>query len=267
LPAGVIICAMPGVLVRHPPTTRRWRWYGHLSDDQLGAVGFLGAAAVGVGTDLLTGLVGAAMCAALGFLALDLAGRRIARRILRGNHEHQRWVTDDAGAAELAAAREAVRRIEKAWPHLGVLDDERPSLVLAGSLWDLAGDLLRRAELRDASAAAEQLLEDLTGRDEPARAALVQRMAGLAAAEQRVDAAVSGRVETLGRLADACERQVIAQGTRVRLEELTRRTDSLLAADQGAPGLPEVRDDPAAELAERTEAVLAAYRELRDGTA
>jgi hypothetical protein len=160
-----------------------------------------------------------------------------------------------------------VRRIENAWPNLGVLDQERPGLILAGSLWDLAGDLLRRAELRDASATAQQLLDELTGRDEPARVALAERMHGLATAEQRVDASVAARVDILGRLADACERQVIAQGTRARLEELTRRTDSLLAADaptggeQSAVGAAE---DPVTELAERTGAVLAAYQELRD---
>jgi hypothetical protein len=260
---------MPAAVVPHPPTTRRWRWYGRLGDEGLDAFGMFGGVCAGLAAGIATGDAGLGVASTIGFLLLTMVGRRVLRRIVRGGGEHQRRVPEDAGAAQVRAARDAVGRVEKAWPYLGVLDQERPGLVLAGSLWDLAGDLLRRAELRDASASAEQLLADLEDRDEPARAALAERIEELAAAEQRVDDAVTARVEMLVRLADACERQVIAQGTRARLEELTRRTDSLLAAegrtggDLSAVGAVE---DPATELAERTEAVLVAYRELR-GTA
>ncbi len=254
---------MPGHVVSRPDPSRRARWHARLADEQLGAVGLVTAPTVGLISGLATANPGLGVGVGFGVVVVDIVGRRIARRLLRPRGEHLREITDKPGRADLATARAAIKRTERAWPQLGVLADEQPAPVLAEALWQLAGDLRRRAELYDALDAARQLLTDLPPA-EPARVEVEHRRAQLTDALDRVQDSISGRLDRLDRLADACVRQAIAQAARLRLADLHRRTERLLAAESaGSAG--DGRDgagDPAAELAERTEAVISAYREL-----
>src|SRR5690348_4377975 len=99
-----IICGMPTAAVPHPPTTRRWRWYGRLDNDLFFSGALVGGVAVGFASGILTGNFGAGFSCGLGYVVLDLAARRGLRRILRGSAESQRVVTDEAGVAQLTAA-------------------------------------------------------------------------------------------------------------------------------------------------------------------
>lgn len=255
---------MPTEVVRRFPTSRRARWYERLRGKRLApevVILSCGAAflvAVGVGDPaigLATGVV---------VVLVVLSATTVLRRLLRPRGEYERRVDDEFGLEDLAAARASVARIEAAWPELSPVAGEPPQPVLGAALWDLAGELRTRGEIRAAGVELEQLLAELPEED-PARVALTQRADELALRYSAVSSSVADRVERLARLADECELHVAVQAAQARVAEVARRADAVLGgtAVVAEPATP----DPAAELAERTAAVLTAYRELLDPSA
>jgi len=259
---------MPKDVVRRPLHDRRSRWYAWVDRGASGGrtvVLAMLAGGTAIGATVVEGATALHAELAIGSAAVFgyLAAWPLLARLLRPRGEYERAISDDAGRADLARARAAVHRITVAWPHLGALVDEAAQPTLDEALWYLAADLLQRAEVRAARAEIEQVLADLPEGD-PERTALSSRAGDLGAIDQRLDATVATQVERLERLADECARHLIAQATQERMESATRRADSLLGAGAAEPATP-ATPDPAAELAERTSAVLGAYRELRGG--
>jgi hypothetical protein len=72
------------------------------------------------------------------------------------------------------------------------------------------------------------------------------------------------RLRRLDRLAKESERHATLQTALARVDEVARRADAALGAGTAElAGTPAASTGPTTELAERTEAVLGAYRELR----
>lgn len=259
---------MSSEVVRRPPGDLRARWYARLEagGSGLDATLFVLTCAAG----LLTGVVldGAlpGLLTAGGILVGYVVAKPALRALLRPRHEYRREITDEDGLTDLRLARAAITRILAAWPQLGPLGGAAPQQTLDTALWDLAGDLHRRAEIKDAGQPVEQLLAELPA-DDPSVPALTDRVDELAGVFETVNTAVAVRVRRLRRLADECDRHLAAQATRARIEEVARRADAVLdGVGRAEVGLAE-QSDPAAELAERTEAVLRAYRELQRSAA
>jgi hypothetical protein len=265
-----IIDGMPEHLVRRPPHDRRSRWYAWVTRGASGARTAVLAMLAGgtvLGATVVEGstAVHAELAIGTGAVIAYLAAWPLLARLLQPREEYERAISDDPGRADLARAAAAVRRITLAWPHLGALVDEPAQPTLDEALWHLAGDLLQRAEVRAARVEIEQVITELPEGD-PELAALSSRADDLSAINQRLDAEVATQVDRLERLADECARHLITQAAQERVESATRRADSLLSASRpelAAEAL--ATPDPAAELAERTSAVLGAYRELRAG--
>ncbi len=257
---------MPSYLVKRPPYDARSRWYarvnGPATKGSAAVFGvIIGGAAVGV--TVAANTVAREIVYAVGTVAVIgyLLTRPVLSWALRPRTEFEREITDEFGRVDLDRARQAVDRIEGAWPHLHGLVDEPAGPTLDQALWQLAGDLLRRAEVRAAGVDIEQVITELPVGD-PAVAALTAQADDLAAVYRRLDESVTGQIDLLDRLADECQRHLIAQAAQARVEAVTRRADALLGSGRLEPGTaPDT--DPATELAERTAAVLGAYRELR----
>lgn len=227
------------------------------------------------GTAAVGGLVaGAALSvaatAALGVpvAAVALVGaivgyrRRAARLATAWQREHRVLThTDDVEA--FTAASTATESIVAAWPHLGALagaDDPGPAL--ARSLWNLSGFLVTRAEMRDAHGDLVRVRRDL-----PTDTALAQdvedRLAQLSASLATVQAEIDVRVGAFEDLAQRCERYLREERAIARAREAVRDADQTLTV----PGQPtDLALEPGNELAERTRAVLDAYRELTGGS-
>jgi hypothetical protein len=198
----------------------------------------------------------------IGAVAAYFAGRTLLRLGLGSDAAAERVVTDEAGLADLAAARDAADRVIETWPAVGpVVGGASAAPTLHWELWELAGELRRRAEITEAGQQVEALLADLPA-DDVSVAGLTGRLDELATRFDSLNASIAARIARLQRLATACRQHLAAQATRQRVEQVARRADAVLhdvaGTELGLPG----RDDAAADLAERTEAVLAAYREL-----
>ncbi|GIE93538.1 hypothetical protein [Paractinoplanes rishiriensis] len=168
------------------------------------------------------------------------------------------------GESERQSFQQAVAvadRVSETWPALGALIDANEAEdMLAEALWEIAGALSRRQELTGvltelsrpdfaAVPAADQTARELTAQLHATRAALSQVGADLARREASLR-----RTELAGR-------------NFIREQDMRRAIraaeDSLRAAPP--PGLSAEPVDAAAELAEHTQSVLAAYRELTAG--
>jgi hypothetical protein len=168
-----------------------------------------------------------------------------------------------SAAPERAAFQQAVGvadRIAETWPALGALVDPADAEpLLAEALWEIAGVLARRQELTAvlaelsrpdfaAVSAADRTARELRAQAQATRAALTQVEADLARREASLR-----RAEEAGR--HFIREQEMRQAIRAAEDSLR---DTLA-------GLPTTAPDHAADLAEQTQSVLTAYRELTAG--
>ena len=157
-------------------------------------------------------------------------------------------LVDERDRQVFSDAIDLCQRTSETWPSLGALVDvpvaERQ---LAQALFDLAGALERRQELRELHA-------DLAEHDGAFELAprILRATSALAASDDEV----GRRLAALNAVAVAGEELIRDQ----RIDALGREADEALARLTAAG--PAVVPDAGSELAERTEAVLRAYREL-----
>ncbi|WP_250008169.1 hypothetical protein [Actinoplanes sp. M2I2] len=217
----------------------------------------LGAVLILIGAALLlTGYPVGGLTTLLGLAAVaggwactwwQRAGVLSAPRLDSDRDQHHVLV-EDADRQVFAEAVDLCRRSSRAWPALGALVDvpvaERQ---LAQALFDLAGALERRQELRE-------LRTELGGH--AGAPELAPRLARATAALAGLDDEVSRRLATLTAVAVAGEEFLRDE----EIGELARTADETIARLTSAR--PSAGPDAGSELAERTEAVLRAYREL-----
>ncbi|GIE01645.1 hypothetical protein Adu01nite_29950 [Paractinoplanes durhamensis] len=167
---------------------------------------------------------------------------------LASDRDQHHLIVDEQDRQVFSDAIDLCQRTTETWPQLGALVDvpiaERQ---LAQALFDLAGALERRQELRE-------LHGELAEHDGAFE--LAPRMARATEALAELEDEVTRRLATLNAVAVAGEELIRDQ----RIDELGREADETLARLTSAP--PAIAPDAGSELAERTEAVLRAYREL-----
>ncbi|GIM89565.1 hypothetical protein [Paractinoplanes toevensis] len=167
---------------------------------------------------------------------------------LSGDREQHHVLIDERDRKVFSDAIDVCQRASETWPALGALIDvpiaERQ---LAHALFDLAGALERRQELRELHA-------ELTEHDGAFE--LAARTIRATAALAELDDEVSRRLATLDTVAVAGEELIRDQ----EIAALAREADETLARLTSTG--PANETDAGSELAERTEAVLRAYREL-----
>jgi hypothetical protein len=225
-------------------------WYG------LGAVvglcaGIVVSEAVSKGLGLPLMLVTA--------VALAVGYRRRKRVVAEAWRRRHRvlWHAEDTRA--FTTALQACEQVIDAWPSIGPMvgvADAGP--VLARSLWTLSEVLVSRGALREQRDELEQARTDL-----PAATKVwheiddrVERLDGSLAA---FDAEVDARVAAVADLAEGCQRYVREELAISRAREAVRRADQALGEALTPVG---GALEPGHELADRTAAVLDAYREL-----
>lgn len=171
--------------------------------------------------------------------------------------DRSRLLFDVEERAIFERALDTTDRISATWPALGALVDTFDADIMLGqALWDLSGVLVRRQQVRRV----------LTGLDRPEYAGLPADSAAVREfTEHRdnarrllasADAEIIRREESLF-AAERAGRDFITE------QEMRRAVRDAARSLQGlAPASDERVPDSGGELAERTETVLAAYREL-----
>jgi hypothetical protein len=224
----------------------------------IGAIsGIVGGLILLVSTVVLAGAPAGGLLALAGVVAVGGGAVLHRRRQRPGVIEAPRLASDraqhhvlieDQDRKVFSDAIDLGQRASETWPALGALVDvpiaERQ---LAQALFDLAGVLERRQELRELHA---ELAEHAGS------AELAPRMAKAASASAELDDEVTDRMRTLQAVAEAGEELIRDEQVSV----LAREADEALARLTSAE--PAIAADAGSELAERTEAVLRAYREL-----
>ena len=185
------------------------------------------------------------------------AGIRLAAALLARD---SRVIADPRDWSGWCAAVEARDKIMRAWPelrrHVEVGADAEA--VVNRALWDLAGAIGERARVRDAQHELRVAHRDLPP-DEPAAVGLSARLRALGETRARLDMAVTRRIAHVTSLAASCIDFVVEQAAIAHARDAARAADELL----GEAGLVGVDEDAGRDLAERTDAVLNAYRELQ----
>ncbi len=223
--------------------------------------GMVAAVALAIATTLWLGVP-------VGVVAALVGGWVAWRRQLQVEHAwaDHRVLTRHEDRQAFRAAVSAARYTLRAWPELQTavaLDDPGPTL--AGTLWELAGALAERARVRDAVLKLEQAARSMTidgGAPADARvhADVTARLDRAREVQQRLDREAVRRLDALTALAAEADRFIGQRRAAAAARAVVRDTDQVLGALGGAEQEP--LDDPGTELAERTAAVLAAYREL-----
>jgi len=166
-------------------------------------------------------------------------------------------------AAERAAFGRAVAtadRVAETWPALGgLVDVPEAEMLLAEALWEIAGVLARRQEL---IAVLAQLTRPDFATLSPADGTAAKLRTQIRATKEALSAVeidLAGREASLRR-AEEAGRTFIRER---EMREAIRAAERSLAAAPPDPALDaRPTPDPAADLAEHTHLVLAAYREL-----
>lgn len=199
-----------------------------------------------------------AAVAAAGFL---LAGLHLVRTPTRREQRLRRFLTDPRDRAVFEEAAAHADRIVLTWPALERLGDPTdPHDTLERTLWDLAHALADRGELRTAVRELRASVGEPIGAG-LLFAAVTDRQAELAGRLTTLDAEVTRRVGRLRHLAGLCQGFLDQRAAQSRARVRLDAADALLGAINARPA----RDaEPAETLTERTETVLAAYRELAD---
>ncbi|MFD0585084.1 hypothetical protein [Dactylosporangium darangshiense] len=164
-------------------------------------------------------------------------------------------IVPDAALPAWREAEQADRRIRAAWPALGAMAepaDIGPALDRAR--YRLAVLLYRRAEL-DRSLHELRAAIDGLAADAPLRAEVHERGAEFATRRAELSERIAERIGALRRLAEL-------SGEHAHAAERAERARGALRRAQRAAAGPEPDADAVGELAERTTAVLGAYREL-----
>src|SRR3989440_2980469 len=225
-------------------------WYGAGAVVGLSAGAVVtGAVSLGLGLPLALATL---VAAAVGY------GRRKGAVTEAWRHRH-RVLRHPEDTRAFTAAREIGDRVVEAWPWIGgMVGVPDPGPALAQSLWTLSDVLERPAVLRDQRDDLEQARTDLPADTEVWRE-VDDRVAQLDTSLAAFDAEVDARLAAFADLAERCERYVREE------RAIARARDAVLRADQ-ALGDARVPVDgalePGHELADRTAAVLDAYREL-----
>ncbi|MDY7089523.1 MAG: hypothetical protein SYR96_31005 [Actinomycetota bacterium] len=161
---------------------------------------------------------------------------------------------------ERAVFRRAVgvsRRIRRTWPGLpGMIDPGTADVALTLALDDLSAVLVRRQELRRLRAGLEEVGDRGVPADSPA-------VLALAAQRERADELWRETGEQANRILRSLDRAALAGEAFLREREIgetARRAELVLAGLADRPGA--LAADAGPELAERTAAVITAYREL-----
>ncbi|WP_432834897.1 hypothetical protein [Dactylosporangium sp. CA-092794] len=193
-----------------------------------------------------------ALVAATMFL---LVGYLLVRTPTRRGQAMRRYLTDPRDRTDFETAAANADRIRLTWPALErMAEPADPTPTLERALWELAHALAERGELR----AADRDLRASVG--EPIGAgslfsAVTDRQAEIARRLTEVDAEVRRRSAQLRRLAVLCQDFLEYRSAQTRARLRVTTADALLGS---------LRSRPEPDLVERTEVVLAAYRELAD---
>jgi hypothetical protein len=184
------------------------------------------------------------------------AGVILAPELHRRRDDHKVLVDEDDRAA-MSEAIDIGERISSAWPALqGMVDTAVAERLLAHALWELAGVLERRQGLREMrDDLAEQHHDDLPADSRAARDLLAQR--------EKVTSALAGLDAEVDRHLGDLTATAVAGENFIREQEigkLVRDADEKLA--KLAPHDLPAESKSGARLADQTEAVLTAYREL-----
>jgi hypothetical protein len=256
------------------PVRRRWKALIETTSDtrdQQPRDAVIGTAVV-AGPPILTGALTAAFApieigivvGGAVFFAMSYAGPLVRRRLAQkgpratGGETYRLTTISERAAFDRVLA--TADRITETWPGLGALVDVFDAeTMLADALWEIARVLARRQEVGAVLAELSRpdfMIADPS--DETARELRVHRRAARAAMT---------RVETELVQREANLRRVEQAGRRLARELEMRRAiraaeESLGTSSRSPEPLGPTSVDPAAELAEQTQSVLAAYREL-----
>ncbi|MGI5246011.1 hypothetical protein [Dactylosporangium sp. CA-139066] len=174
----------------------------------------------------------------------------------------QRWTDDHRllttrpEVARFRRAFDAARTILVAWPFLAELVQvPSPRAEVTRSLWTLSRLLRDHAELAEQYAGLNDARFGALPPEASVRAALDDRLLRVETRRRSVSADIDRRIETLTTLAARCAGFVRTESALHTAYEAVRRADETLRRRTPPP-------DEAQDLAERTAAVLDAYREL-----
>jgi hypothetical protein len=196
-----------------------------------------------------------------GFLALVaatmflLVGYALVATPTRRGRAMRRYLTDPRDRADFETAAANADRVRLTWPALERLGEPAdPTATLERALWDLAQALAERGELRTADRELRASVGDPIGAGS-LFSAVTDRQAEIAHRLTEVDAEVRRRAGQLRRLAVLCQDFLDQRAAQTRARMRVTAADALLGT---------LRSRPEPDLVERTEVVLAAYRELAD---
>lgn len=181
------------------------------------------------------------------------AAQPAALAVPRDSHSRVLWTAPERAAFEGALV--ASRRVRRTWPALaGMIDPQAADWSLTEALDELAEVLGRRQELRRLRRELTAVRDADIPADSPARSAVEAQSERAEELGREADAAVDRILRSIDAAARAGEsfireRQVAATA---------RYAERTLARVTGAPTV----TDSGPELADRTEAVIAAYRDL-----
>ncbi|XVV09185.1 hypothetical protein ACQP2X_30605 [Actinoplanes sp. CA-131856] len=208
----------------------------------------------GVGAEIVVG-AGVAVFLAGAYLNPLLSRLRPAAKRARPPADQPfRTLFDEPERQRFGQALDVARALSATWPELAGLVDRREAVwALNQALWDIADLLAGHQEIRRL---AESLDREGAGGG-PLTGELSRTLAGqLAEARgrlRRLDDEVTSRIAAL-ETAESAGRGLVRE---MRLIEAMREAARSLGEQPAAPAV-----DPGAELAERTTAVIDAYREL-----
>ncbi|GAA2382332.1 hypothetical protein [Dactylosporangium salmoneum] len=184
-----------------------------------------------------------------------LVGYLLVAAPTRRGRAMRRYLTDPRDRTEFEAAVANADRIRLTWPALERLADPNdPTDTLERALWELAQALAERGELRAADRDLRASVGDPIGAG-TLFSAVTDRQAEIAHRLTKVDAEVRRRAAQLRRLAVLCQDFLDQRNAQTRARMRVSAADALLGT---------LRSRPEPDLVERTEVVLAAYRELAD---
>ncbi|MEV6928733.1 hypothetical protein AB0M46_30170 [Dactylosporangium sp. NPDC051485] len=202
----------------------------------------------------------------VGAAAAVYVGRRhnaAAAGLERRWAERHRMLATRPEVARFRKGFDAARTILVAWPFLAdLVQIPSPRGEVAASLWTLAGLLSEHADLAEQHAALNDARLGALPPEAPVRAALEERLALVERSQQRLSAEIDRRLESLTTLAARCAGFVREESALHAAHEAVRRADESLHRLTPPEVLTHTPDE-AQELAERTTAIISAYRELR----
>jgi hypothetical protein len=195
---------------------------------------------------------------AMAYLAPALRRRRAAKGP-RTTGADIRLLSAPKERAAFARAVDTADRISETWPSLGSLVNvPEAEAMLADALWEIAGVLTRRQDLN--TVLAELSRPDFAGAppgDETARE-LRAHLTATKAALSDLEIELARREASLRRAEEAGRAFIREQ----EMRRAIRAAEESLRAVQRPELQPATPPDAGAELAEQTQSVLAAYREL-----